>query len=256
MALTGEPDGPPGKCGVSVIDFAGGYASMLGLMIGLWDAQRTGIGRDVDVSLLDTAVSMLSYFAIWSLNRDWAPERVADSGHQTLVPAQNFRTRDGWIVIFCNKDKFWTALVDALELPGLAADPRFTTFGDRLTHKAALLAILEPRFAARTTREWLARLSGSVPCAPVNTMQEALDDEQVRQREMILEVAHPRFGVLREVASPIKTAGAIETPAPAPALGEHTDHLLRELLHYPPERIAALRAAGVLGGAASEAAPS
>jgi len=95
MALTGEPDGPPGKCGVSVIDFAGGYASMLGLMIGLWDAQRTGSGRDVDVSLLDTAVSMLSYFAIWSLNRDWTPERVADSGHQTLVPAQNFRTRDG-----------------------------------------------------------------------------------------------------------------------------------------------------------------
>jgi len=229
MALTGEPDGPPGKCGVSVIDFAGGYASMLGLMIGLWDSQRTGIGRDVDVSLLDTAVSMLSYFAIWSLNRDWAPERVADSGHQTLVPAQNFRTRDGWIVIFCNKDKFWTAL--AVEL-------------------------LEPRFAARTTREWLARLSGSVPCAPVNTMQEALDDEQVRQRQMILEVAHPRFGVLREVASPIKTAGAIASPAPAPALGEHTNRLLSELLHYPPERIAALRAAGVLGDAGLEATAS
>jgi crotonobetainyl-CoA:carnitine CoA-transferase CaiB-like acyl-CoA transferase len=256
MALTGEPDGPPGKCGVSVIDFAGGYASMLGLMIGLWNAQRTGIGRDVDVSLLDTAVSMLSYFAVWSLNRDWTPERVADSGHQTLVPAQNFRTRDGWIVIFCNKDKFWTALVDALELPDLAADPRFATFTDRLTHKAALLAILGPRFAARTTREWLARLSGSVPCAPVHTMQEALDDEQVRQRQMILEVTHPRFGVLREVASPIKTAGAIATPAPAPALGEHTDHLLRELLHYPPERIAALRAAGVLGDVGPEAPAS
>ncbi|MBI1961788.1 MAG: CoA transferase, partial [Candidatus Rokubacteria bacterium] len=119
MAVTGEPDGPPGKCGVSVIDFAGGYASMLGLMVGLWDAQRTGVGRDLDVSLLDTAVSMLSYFAIWALNRDWQPERVADSGHQTLVPAQNFRTRDGWIVVFCNKEKFWTALLDALELPAL-----------------------------------------------------------------------------------------------------------------------------------------
>ncbi len=256
MALTGEPDGPPGKCGVSVIDFAGGYASMLGLMIGLWDAQRTGVGRDVDVSLLDTAVSMLSYFAIWSLNRDWAPERVADSGHQTLVPAQNFRTRDGWIVIFCNKDKFWTALVDALGLPDLKADLRFATFADRLAHKDALLQILTPRFATRTTREWLGRLSGSVPCAPVNTMQEALDDEQVRQREMILEVMHPRFGVLREVASPIKTPGAITAPAPAPGLGEHTDRLLRELLHYPPERIAALRAAGVLGDVGPEASAS
>src|SRR5262245_24807470 len=250
MGITGEPDGPPGKCGVSVIDFAGGYASMLGLMIGLWDAQRTGVGRDVDVSLLDTAVSMLSYFAIWSLNRDWVPERVADSGHQTLVPAQNFQTRDGWIVVFCNKDKFWEALLDGLELTELASDRRFATFADRLANKTALLEILEPRFATRTTKEWLKRLSGSVPCAPVNTMQQALDDEQVRGRDMIVEVAHPRFGVLREVASPIKTEGAISAPSPAPALGEHTDALLRELLHYPPERIAALRAAGVLGDAA------
>jgi crotonobetainyl-CoA:carnitine CoA-transferase CaiB-like acyl-CoA transferase len=256
MALTGEPNGPPGKCGVSVIDFAGGYASMLGLMIGLWDTQRSGIGRDVDVSLLDTAVSMLSYFAIWSLNRDWTPERVADSGHQTLVPAQNFRTSDGWLVVFCNKEKFWMALVDALDLPDLKTDSRFATFADRLAHKAALLEILTPRFATRTTREWLARLSGRVPCAPVNTMHEALEDEQVRQREMILEITHPRFGVLREVASPIKTAGAVTAPAPAPGLGEHTDGLLSELLHYPPERIAALRAAGVLGDPGPETTAS
>ena len=109
MAVTGEPDGPPGKCGVSVVDFAGGYAAMVALMVGLFDAQRTGVGRDIDVSLLDTAVSMLSYFAIWTLNRDWAAERIADSAHQTLVPGQNFPTRDGWIVVFCNKDKFWRA---------------------------------------------------------------------------------------------------------------------------------------------------
>jgi crotonobetainyl-CoA:carnitine CoA-transferase CaiB-like acyl-CoA transferase len=103
MSVTGEPDGPPGKCGVSVIDFAGGYAAMIGLMVGLFDAQRTGVGRDVDISLLDTAVSMLSYFAIWTLNREWAPERTRDSAHQVLVPAQNFPTKDGWIVVFCNR---------------------------------------------------------------------------------------------------------------------------------------------------------
>ena len=72
------------------------------------------LGCDIDVSLLDTAVSMLSYFAIWALNRDWQPERIADSGHQTLVPAQNFPTGDGWIVVFCNKDKFWRDLVEVL----------------------------------------------------------------------------------------------------------------------------------------------
>ena len=247
MSLTGEPDGPPGKCGVSVVDFAGGYAAMTALMVGLWDAQRTGIGRDIDISLLDTAVSMLSYLAIWSLNQDWQPRRVADSGHQALVPAQNFPTRDGFIVIFCNKPKFWDALVDALALPDVARDPRFATFADRLAHKDALVPLLSARFRERTTEEWLARLRGRVPCAPVNSMAEALADEQVRARDMIIEVAHPGRGVLREVASPVKTAGAVREPAPAPTLGQHTDSVLRELLGYAPPRIAALRTAGAFG---------
>jgi crotonobetainyl-CoA:carnitine CoA-transferase CaiB-like acyl-CoA transferase len=232
---------------VSVIDFAGGYASMLGLMVGLWDAQRSGVGRDVDVSLMDTAVSMLSYFATWTLNREWEPARVADSGHQTLVPSQNFATADGWIVIFCAKEKFWEYLVDALELPALAGDPRFATFADRLAHKEELLAILRPRLRSRSTAAWLARLRGRVPCAPVNTVAQALADEQVAARGMIVEVKHPTLGTLREVASPIKTAGAITAPDPAPALGEHTDEILRDLLGYSGERIAGLRASGALG---------
>jgi crotonobetainyl-CoA:carnitine CoA-transferase CaiB-like acyl-CoA transferase len=254
MALTGEPGGPPGKCGVSVIDFAGGYVSIAALLAGLWDARRTGVGRDLDVSLLDTAVSMLSYFAIWALNRDWEPARVADSGHQTLVPAQNFPTRDGWIVIFCNKEKFWTALVDALELPALGADPRFASFPDRLRHKDALLPLLKARFAERTTAEWLTRLRGRVPCAPVNSLAEALADEQVRARDMILEVEHPALGTLREVASPVRTGGAVTSPAPAPRLGEHTEPVLRDLLGYAPARIAALRASGALGSGGPEPA--
>ena len=251
MALTGEPDGPPGKCGVSVVDFAGGYASMLGLMVGLWDAQRTGVGRDVDVSLLDTAVHMLSYFATWALNRGWEPTRVADSGHQTLVPAQNFRTADGWIVVFCNKEKFWRALVDVLETPELARDPRFASFPDRLANRAALLEFLRARFATRPTRDWLARLRGRVPCAPVNSHGGARADEQVVARGGIVEVEHPVHGTIREVASPIRTAGLVTRPAPAPALGEHTDAVLREILGYPPARIAALRTAGALGDPAA-----
>jgi crotonobetainyl-CoA:carnitine CoA-transferase CaiB-like acyl-CoA transferase len=247
MSVTGEPDGPPGKCGISVVDFAGGYASMAALMAGLWDAARSGVGRDIDMSLLDTAVSMLSYFAIWSLNREWAPTRVADSGHQALVPAQNFPTRDGWIVIFCNKEKFWTALVEALELPAVGGDRRFATFAGRLAHKDVLVPLLKARFAERTTAAWLARLRGKVPCAPVNTVAQALEDEQVRARDMVVEVKHPQFGVVREVASPVKTAGAITTPSPAPTLGQHTEELLGELLGYSAERIAALRAAGALG---------
>ncbi len=247
MAVTGEPDGPPGKCGVSVIDFAGGYAAMIGLMVGLYEAQRTGIGRDVDISLLDTAVSMLSYLAIWSLNRDWEPQRVADSGHQTLVPAQNFPTKDGWIVVFCNKDKFWQSLVEIVGLPELGRDARFLTLADRLAHKVELVAILKERFRTRTTADWLGLLRGQVPCAPVNTVRQALEDEQVRQRGMIVEVDHPHFGRIREVASPIKTEGALTRPAPAPALGQHTERILSEILGYGSQTIARLRAEGAIG---------
>jgi crotonobetainyl-CoA:carnitine CoA-transferase CaiB-like acyl-CoA transferase len=247
MSITGEPDGPPGKCGVSIIDFAGGYAAMLGLMVALWDAQRSGVGREVEVSLLDTAVSMLSYFATWMLNRDWEVERTRDSGHQTLVPAQNFSTRDGWIVIFCAKEKFWRNLVEAMGLPELERDPRFRTFADRLAHKAALIPILRERFRTRPTAEWLRLLRGRVPCAPVNSVRQALEDEQVRARDMIIEVDHPVFGRIREVASPIKTPGAAPAPAPAPRLGEHTDRILSEVLGYGRHTIAALREKGAIG---------
>ncbi len=247
MAVTGEPDGPPGKCGVSVIDFAGGYAAMLGLMVALFDAQRTGAGREVEVSLLDTAVSMLSYFATWTLNRDWEARRTRDSGHQTLVPAQNFPTRDGWIVIFCAKEKFWARLVEIMGLPELARDPRFASFQDRLQHKEVLVSILRDRFRTRTTAEWLGLLRGHVPCAPVNSVSQALEDEQVRARDMIVEVQHPHFGRIREVATPIKTEGALTRPAPAPGLGEHTDSVLREVLSYGSQTIAALRSKGAIG---------
>jgi crotonobetainyl-CoA:carnitine CoA-transferase CaiB-like acyl-CoA transferase len=247
MAVTGEPDGPPGKCGVSVIDFAGGYAAMVGLMVGLFDAQRTGVGRDVDISLLDTAVSMLSYFAVWTLNHDWIAERTASSAHQTLVPAQNFPTRDGWIVIFCNKDKFWRDLVQTLGVPELAEDARFRTFPDRFAHKDALIPLLQARFATRTTEDWLDRLRGRVPCAPVNDVRQALADPQVLARDMIVEVEHPDFGPLKEVRSPVRTEGEIRRPARAPKLGEHTDQILREILSYSDGTIARLRDAGAIG---------
>jgi crotonobetainyl-CoA:carnitine CoA-transferase CaiB-like acyl-CoA transferase len=134
-----------------------------------------------------------------------------------------------------------------MDLGHLAADPRFATFPDRLAHKEALLAILKPRFRELTTNEWLGRLRGVVPCAPVNSMAEALSDEQVLARDMIVEIKHPAFGTVREVASPIKTDGAITSPAPGPALGEHTEQIARDILRYDDARITALRHAGAFG---------
>src|SRR6185436_19720275 len=166
MSVTGDPNGPPTRCGIPVVDYAGGLMSALGLLVALLRARETGVGGDVDVSLLDTAVSMLNYLATWNLNRGIEPERLADSAHPTLVPVQSFLTRDGSIVVMCMKEKFWQRLVDLLGLAPLAKDPRFLTVADRLAHREELIAILAGVMRARTTAEWLELLGGQVPCAP------------------------------------------------------------------------------------------
>jgi crotonobetainyl-CoA:carnitine CoA-transferase CaiB-like acyl-CoA transferase len=245
MSVSGEPDAPPTKCGVSIVDFSGGILSALALMVGLHRARATGTGCDVDVSLLDTAVSMLNYLAIWTLNRDWRPQRLPGGAHQSLVPSQSLQTRDGWIVIMCMKEKFWERLVERLGRGELGQDPRFRTFTDRLANRDALRPILKAEFLRRTTAEWLERLRGHVPIAPVYTVEEALTDEQVLAREMVIEVEHPVFGPIREVGCPIKIDGMAPRYAPAAALGADTAALLAEV-GIDGAMLAALRARGVV----------
>jgi len=246
MSLTGAPDGPPERCGVSVVDFSAGILSTLALLIGLHNAQRTGVGCDLDVSLYDTALSMLNYLAGWTLNRDWQPQRTADSAHQSLVPAQSFRTADGYIVVMCLKEKFWRRLCERMARPDLSADPRFATFADRHRHRAELIPILAADFRSRSTAAWLECLRGSVPCGPVYSVAEALEDEQAIAREMVIGLEHPEFGWLRQVGTPVKMAGASPVYRRAPRLGEHTDQILAELGGYSSDEIARLRAAGVV----------
>ncbi len=246
MSLTGGPDEPPTRSGVSLIDFAAGFAGALGLVAALVEAQRTGTGRDIDVALLDTGISMLTYLAAWNLNSDWSPQRVANSAHQTIVPAQNFRTADGWISVFCAKEVFWQRLADGLGMSELKDDQRFRTFADRYENRDALLPILEKVFATRTSAEWMERFDG-VPAAPVNSLEDALADEQVLARGMIVEVEHERFGTLKQTGSPFKTAGVHNEVTRAPLLGEHTDEVLRDLLDLTETEIAALRDDGALG---------
>ncbi len=246
MSVTGEPGGPPTKCGVSVIDFAGGIASALGLVSALYNARKTGVGCDVDASLFGTAISMLTYFATWSLNRDWAPARVAGSAHQTLTPSGNFKTSDGWVTIFCAKEKFWQALVEVMELPQLAQDRRFDTFASRNEHRDALIPILERRFLERTTAEWLDALSPGVPCAPVNDVATALRDPQVEALGMVAEAPHPVFGELKHAACPIQMPGVGSDKTPGPTLGQHTRQLLSDLPGYDSARVAGLFKSGAV----------
>ena len=245
MSLTGAPDGPPERCGVSIVDFSAGLLSMLALMIGLHQAQRTGAGCDVDVSLYDTALSMLNYLAGWTLNRDWHPQRTADGAHQTLVPAQTFRTSDGFMVVMCLKEKFWHALCERMERTDLRDDARFATFAERYANRDVLIPLLASDFARRTTGDWLERLRGHVPCGPVYSVEEALADEHAIARDMVTGVDHPAFGWLRQVGTPLKMAGVTPVHRRAPRLGEHTDAILTEA-GYSAGEIARLRAAGVV----------
>jgi crotonobetainyl-CoA:carnitine CoA-transferase CaiB-like acyl-CoA transferase len=246
MSMTGDPHGSPTRCGVSIADFSGGLASAVGLLIGVLRARETGMGCDVDVSLLDTAVSMLNYLAVWSLNNDFPVQRLPDGAHQTLVPSQIFRTTDGYLVIMCMKEKFWQRLAHRVGLARSLDDPRFRTFHDRLTHRHELIPLLQRVLESKTTAEWLTVLRGHVPCAPVYTVEEALQDEQVVAREMVIAVQHPQFGPLREVGCPIKIGGVQPRYEPASRLGADTNELLHRLLGLSKAEIAGLRQEGAI----------
>ena len=247
MSITGEPDGPPEKAGVSIIDFAGGYVAALGLVAALLDANTTGVGRDVDVSLLDTAVSMLTYFGSWQLNSDWQPARTPNSSHQTLVPAQNFQTSDGWISVFCAKEHFWRKFAELIELPELISDEKFATFASRYDNRGILIPILSDRLLKKTKAEWLDRFRGIVPSGPVNSIEQAFDDEQIKARGLIVDVEHPVYGTIKQVSSPIYTQGSNQAVSPGPSLGEHTDELLAKLLSLNPKEVQRLRDSGAVG---------
>jgi crotonobetainyl-CoA:carnitine CoA-transferase CaiB-like acyl-CoA transferase len=246
MSVSGDPGSPPTRCGVSVVDFSGGLASITGLLIGLLRARATGIGCDVDVGLLDTAISMLNYLAVWNLNKGYRLDRQPDSAHQTLVPSQNFPTKDGNIVIMCMKEKFWQRLADRLGLAHLKDDPRFRTFQDRLTHRQEFIPLLKDVLRTKTTAEWLALLRGHVPCAPVYDVEQALQDEQVLAREMVITVDHPSFGPLREVGCPVKIDDVQPRYRPASRLGADTEDLLRDLLGLSSVEIDRLRERGAI----------
>jgi len=173
MSLTGEPDAPPAKSGLSLVDFAGGLVAALALMVGLHAARRDGTGTDCDVSLFDLAISMLSYPGTWHLTAGYVPERLSRSAHPSLVPFQNFPTADGWIVIACPKEKFWNRLARALGRPEVATDPRFSSFEQRRINRAELVAELDKIIGTDTTAHWLERLGAAgVPCGPVNDLEE------------------------------------------------------------------------------------
>ncbi len=240
LSLTGEPGGPPARCGISIIDMMTGVTAAFALLAGIVSARSTGIGRDVDVSLFDVALHNLTYLGTWYLNEGVAAQREPRSSHPSLTPSQLYRTRDGWLFIMCNKEKFWPLLAQALGKPEWAEHPDFCNFKARLANRARLTELLDEVLSTATTAEWLERLSGKVPVAPAYGVAEALDNPFVKEQERVIEAEHPVRGKIRTLACPVRCSGEPDRIGIAPALGEDTEAVL-QAIGYDCEQIAQLR---------------
>ncbi len=262
-ALGGEPGGPPTRAGVSVVDFATGLAAALGLLAGLHRARTTGVGGDVDTSLLLTALNLTNYVSSWVLTRGFQPERLPHGAHPSVVPSQLFEASDGWLMVMSQTDAFFRELVKRMDLPEVLADARFGTMAGRLENREALLGLLEARFRERTVAQWLDRLEGAVPVAPVNDLPTALRERQVVETSMLVSFQHPTFGEVRQVAGPVQVSSPPPTPTPAPALGADTWSVLHVLAGLDEDTFQELLADGVVaqapsgsGGAGENAEPT
>lgn len=229
LSLTGEPDGPPARFGLSMVDFMTGAMMALGLVSAVLGARRTGQGCDVDVSLLDTALHQLSYPATWYLNEGAETTRLARSAHPSVMPSQLFPTEDGWLFLMCQLPKFWSVFCEAAGRADLAADPRFGDTKARADNRAALQDELDALFRTRPTAHWVTLLGGKVPVAPVYSLSEALDAPDAA--ELIETVDHPdRPDGLKLLREPFRINGERPSQARAPKLGEHSREILDGLV--------------------------
>jgi len=246
MDLTGEPDGPPVKLGTSLADIVTGLYAVQGILLAFLARHRTGRGQRIDVSLLDSMVSTLTYQALIYLTTGRSPKRLG-TRHPSIVPYESFETKDGFVNIGVTNQKQWTNFCTALGFPNLATDPRFERMDARLANYNELRPIID-RALAPLSRAEVIRLLGDVgiPVGPINTVGEILEDPQIHAREMIVELTHPEYGPLRVLGIPLKlseTPGGVET-AP-PLFGEHNRDVLLKL-GYTEDDVSNFARSGVI----------
>lgn len=242
MSLGGEPGGPPGKAGISYVDHVGGLVAAFAIASALVHRDRCGIGRHLDLSLFDTQISMLSYLAARGLNGGELPDRLPMGAHSSLVPAQLFACSDGYLSVFVGNDRMWVRLVELLG-DGRLADERFRAGSGRHRYREEVVGILESIFATQTRAYWIEVLRrGHVACGRVNSIEEALEDPLVQDRDLVATAEHDVYGSYRHVRGPVGEKGAAERRG-APCVGEHTRAVLAEL-GYVEREIDALLAVG------------
>jgi crotonobetainyl-CoA:carnitine CoA-transferase CaiB-like acyl-CoA transferase len=229
MSITGDRDGPPMKVGVAVVDVLTGLHAASGILAALHARERTGEGRRIEVSLLDSALASLVNVAQGALLTGREAGRFGNA-HPSIVPYEPLRATDGWVAVAAANDSLWRALCAACERPDLLADERFGTNPDRVAHREELIASLAPTFASRSADEWLERLEArGVPAGKIRGVGEALGAAAAAGRAATLTVEHPTAGTVELVAGPIALdPPSAVAPAAPPLLGQHTLEVLAE----------------------------
>ncbi|MDO6414949.1 CoA transferase [Sphingomonas sp. BIUV-7] len=247
LSVNGEPGGLPTKLGIPLGDLVGGINGPIAILAALHERHATGKGRLIDISLLDGLFGMLGYIAQLSFFTGEEPQPQG-SQHPSLVPYGAFPAADGSIIIACLTNSFWSRICQAIGRPDAATDPRFETIGQRRAHRAPVNDLIQAFTAPRTVAELVELFTEyQVPHAPVLGVGEALAQPQAVAREMVVEVEHPVLGKVPIVNRPFKFPGAEqEKPMPPPVLGQHTDEILGGILGIDAQRIAQLRADGVV----------
>ena len=230
MSITGEPGGPPAKSGTSIADINAGILAALGIVSALVARATTGRGQFVETSLMEAAIHQTFWQSAIYFATGVNPGPTG-SAHILTAPYQAFPTRDGWINIGGANQSNWERIVRVIGRPELAEDPRFLTNGDRMRNLAALVPIVSERTKSRTSAQWMRDFEAAgVPVGPINKIGDMLADPQVRSREMVVEVEHPRVGAMKTLGTPVKfSATPTAIRRPAPLLGEHTREVLKDL---------------------------
>jgi CoA:oxalate CoA-transferase len=244
MSITGTDPDHPVRSGIPIGDLGGGMFAVMGILAALVERKSSGRGQHVDISMLDCQISMLNYMATMYFLSGEDPFPIGNS-HFVHVPYNTFHTADGFIVIAVITDNFWQNLKTVV---GCAEfdDPKYDTQPGRWEDREMINSKLDQVLREQSSAYWLGRLEEQrIPCAPVNRFSQALSDEQVRHRNMVVELKHPNGNSTKGPGNPIKLSRtAEESFTAAPMLGQDTDDVLGNILGYDPERIASLRQKG------------